>query len=71
MGRLWRIVGRGMKTGTHILRESAGAAGEMDYMTESVSSYFQDTKIQNNTLCIVKVQKNAKDCSLLKNIPHC
>ena len=60
MGRLWRIVGRGAGKSTHILWEYARAAGGMDYIAESVSSSFRDTKIQNNPLCKVKMQKMKK-----------
>ena len=59
-----------MKTGTHILRESARSAGEMGYMAESVSSFFRDTKIQNNPLCIVKMQEMQNVVVYLKNIPN-
>ena len=59
-----------MKAGTHILRGSLRSAGEMDYMTESVSSSFRDTKIQNNPLCKDKMQKMRKVVVYLKNIPH-
>ncbi len=70
-GQWKRVLRIGTEPDTHILRESARSAGEMDYMTESVSSSFRDTKIQNNPLCIVKVQKMQKVVVYLKNIPHC
>lgn len=59
-GQWKRVLRIGAEPDTQILWEYAGAAGEMDYMTESVSSSFRDTKIQNNPLCIVKVQKMQK-----------
>ena len=42
------------------LRESARSAGDLGDMCGSVSSSFRGTKIQNNPLCIDKMQKMRK-----------